>query len=75
VNPAASCSDGYFQVNARVDFTTASRDWTLGFGVTNVTEEEYYYNIFDLTAFGQPTIEGTPSRPREWYLTATRQFK
>jgi iron complex outermembrane recepter protein len=74
-NPAASCAEGYFQVNARVDFATSSRDWTVGLGVTNVTEEEYFYNIFDLTAFGQPTIEGTPSRPREWYLTVTRQFK
>jgi hypothetical protein len=42
--------------------------------VTNLTQEDYYYNIFDLSAFGQPTIEGTPSRPREWFLSITRQF-
>jgi iron complex outermembrane receptor protein len=73
-NPAASCAPGYFQVNARVDFTTSDGAWTVGAGVTNLTEEEYYYNIFDLSAFGQPTIEGTPSRPREWFLSITRQF-
>ncbi|HVQ13905.1 MAG TPA: TonB-dependent receptor, partial [Vicinamibacterales bacterium] len=74
-NPAASCADGYFQVNARVEFTTGNGDWTVGAGVTNLTKEDYYYNIFDLSAFGQPTIEGTPSRPREWFLSITRQFK
>ncbi len=62
-NPAASCAPGYFQVNARVEYTTGNGNWTVGAGVTNLTEEDYYCNIFDLSAFGQPTIEGTPSRP------------
>jgi iron complex outermembrane receptor protein len=73
-NPAASCAPGYFQVNARVDYTTSDGAWTAGLGVTNLTGEDYYYNIFDLSAFGQPTIEGTPSRPREWFISVTRQF-
>jgi iron complex outermembrane receptor protein len=73
-NPAASCAPGYFQVNARVDFTTSDGAWVVGAGVTNLTEEEYYYNIFDLSAFGQPTIEGTPSRPREWFISISRHF-
>jgi iron complex outermembrane receptor protein len=73
-NPAASCAPGYFQVNARVEYLTGDGKWTVGAGVTNLTEEDYYYNIFDLSAFGQPTIEGTPSRPREWFLSITRSF-
>jgi len=73
-NPAASCAPGYFQVNVRADYTTLDDKWTVGAGVTNLTQEDYYYNIFDLSAFGQPTIEGTPSRPREWFLSITRKF-
>jgi hypothetical protein len=31
--------------------------WTAAFGVTNARDEEYFLNKFDLTGFGQPTIE------------------
>jgi hypothetical protein len=34
----------------------------------------YYYNIFDLTPFGEPTIEGQVAPPRTWYLQVSRKF-
>ena len=43
-------------------------------GGTNVTDEEYYLNKFDLTLFGQNTVEGQPGRPGEWYVTFGRNF-
>jgi hypothetical protein len=39
-----------------------------------VTDKQYFLNKFDLTAFGQPHTEGQPGRPREWYLSFTRNF-
>ena len=39
-----------------------------------LTDEEYFYNKFDLTAFGQPTLEGQPGPPQEWYVQFTRNF-
>ena len=44
-------------------------------GATSVTDEEYYLNKFDLTGFGQPTTEGQPGRPAEWFLTQQRNFQ
>jgi iron complex outermembrane receptor protein len=74
VNPSSACAAGYFQLDARVDYTAAAGLWSAGLGVTNVTAERFYYNILDLTIYGQPTTEGQPSRPREWYLSVSRYF-
>jgi outer membrane receptor protein involved in Fe transport len=43
-------------------------------GGTNVFNKDYYLNTFDLTVFGQNTVEGQPARPAEWYLTFSRNF-
>jgi iron complex outermembrane receptor protein len=73
-NTAASCSDGYELVNFRLEWASPGRDWTAAVGVTNLTDETYFLNKFDLQAFGQPTLEGQPGRPQEWYLTVRRNF-
>jgi len=39
-----------------------------------VTGKVYYDNIFDLTSFGGPTIEGQAAPPRTWYLQVSRKF-
>jgi iron complex outermembrane receptor protein len=72
--PAASCTDGYELLNARLEWRSPNDTWTVAVGATNVTDEEYFYNKFDLTAFGQPHAEGQPGRPREWYVTLGRNF-
>lgn len=71
---AFSCTDGYELVNLRLQWTSAKGDWTAALGGTNVTDKEYFYNIFDLTLFGQNTVEGQPARPAEWYVEVGRKF-
>jgi len=69
-----SCAGGYTLLNARIEYAAAERKWTTAVGVSNLADKRYWLNIFDLTAFGEPTIEGQPGAPREWYLTVTRKF-
>ena len=69
-----SCADGYQLVNVRLQWESADNSWTAAIGGTNVTDEEYFLNKFDLTFFGQNTVEGMPGRPSEWYATFGRKF-
>jgi iron complex outermembrane receptor protein len=70
----SSCSGGYVLHNARMQYTTKDHTWSAAVGVQNFTNKFYYLNKFDLTAFGEPTVEGQPGPPREWYLTVRRNF-
>ncbi|HJS21671.1 MAG TPA: TonB-dependent receptor [Steroidobacteraceae bacterium] len=70
-----ACADGYELVNARVDWASPDQAWQIALGLNNATDEEYLLNIFDLSPFGQPTTEGQPGRPQEWYVQFTRNFK
>ena len=69
-----SCTDGYQLLNLRLQWTGAQGRWTAALGGTNVSNKEYFLNKFDLTPFGQNTVEGQPGRPREWYLTVSHRF-
>jgi iron complex outermembrane receptor protein len=69
-----SCSEGYELINVRLQWESPDSTWTIAAGGTNVSDEEYYLNRFDLTLFGQNTVEGQPGRPAEWYLTFGRNF-
>jgi iron complex outermembrane receptor protein len=71
---AVSCTDAYVLHNARIEYASQNRDWTLAVGVNNVTNKVYFLNIFDLSVFGEPTVEGQPGKPRAWYLMATHKF-
>jgi iron complex outermembrane recepter protein len=68
------CSQGYELLNARIEWSSSEDTWRVALGATNLTDEEYYLNKFDLTAFGQPTLEGQPGAPREWYIQFQRNF-
>lgn len=72
--PGIGCSEGYELLNARIEWASPDREWLVAVGATNVTDEEYFLNRFDLTAFGQPHVEGQPGAPRQWYLTLQRDF-
>ena len=61
--PGASCTDAYELLNARLEWRSAEDKWTVAVGATNLTDEEYFYNKFDLTLFGQPHAEGQPGSP------------
>ena len=69
-----SCADGYELINVRLQWASADSKWTAAVGGTNVTDEEYLLNKFDLTFFGQNTVEGQPGHPAEWYVTFGRSF-
>jgi iron complex outermembrane receptor protein len=71
---AQSCSAAYEMLNARIEWASPEDNWRVALGATNLTDEEYFLNKFDLTAFGQPTLEGQPGAPREWYVQFTRNF-
>jgi iron complex outermembrane receptor protein len=71
---AQACSKAYNLLNARLEWASPENSWKFAVGATNLTDEEYYLNKFDLTAFGQPTVEGQPGAPREWYVQFTRNF-
>ena len=70
-----SCTGGYTLHNMRLEYATPDRTWTAAVGVENLANHFYYLNKFDLTGFGEPTVEGQPGQPRTWYLTLRRNFK
>jgi iron complex outermembrane recepter protein len=70
-----SCSDAYQLVNARLEWNSPENTWQATVGLNNATDEEYFLNKFDLSIFGQPTIEGQPGMPRNWYVQFTRNFQ
>jgi len=70
-----SCTAAYELINAAVEWASPDRNWTITVGGTNLSDEEYFLNKFDLTAFGQPTVEGQPGRPAEWFVTFQRNFQ
>ncbi len=71
---AQGCAEDYQLLNARIEWASPEDTWRVALGATNLTDEEFFLNKFDLTAFGQPTLEGQPGAPREWYLSFTRNF-
>ncbi len=71
---ADQCAQPYDLLNARVEWSSPEDNWRVALGATNLTDKEYYLNKFDLTAFGQPTLEGQPGAPREWYVQFQRNF-
>jgi len=74
ITSTLSCQSAYQLINLRLQYTSAKGNWFAAVGGTNVGNEKYYLNTFDLTPFGQNTVEGQPGRPAEWYLTFSRNF-
>jgi iron complex outermembrane recepter protein len=75
VTTQTSCSAGYTLHNARVEWASPDRTWTTALGISNLTDKQYLLNIFDLTPFGEATVEGQPGMPREWFVTFRRNFQ
>ena len=69
------CTASYELVNLRLEWMSPEQTWSIAVGGSNVTDEEYFLNKFDLSTFGQPTIEGQPGRPAEWYASFSRYFQ
>ena len=69
-----ACDDGYELVNASLMWASPREAGARRSGVTNVADEDYFLNSFDLTGFGQPYVSKQPARPQEWFLTVQRNF-
>lgn len=73
VNSATNNLPSRTLVNANITYRSPDEMWELVAGVTNLTDELYYSNAFDIT-----TVNGNNSwvvgRPREFYLTVRRNF-
>lgn len=65
--------DSYTLVNTRITWRSADEDWEAAFAMTNLTDEEYFYNYFDISAIGA-WASANPAPPREWALTVRRNF-
>ncbi len=74
ITSTLSCQPAYVLADARLQYNTANNGWMIAVGGTNVFNKQYWLNTFDLTPFGQNTVEGQPGRPAEWYLTFSRNF-
>ncbi|HKE45666.1 MAG TPA: TonB-dependent receptor, partial [Steroidobacteraceae bacterium] len=69
------CSKGYELLNVRLEWNSPENTWQASVGLNNALDEDYFLNKFDLTGFGQPTLEGQPGMPRNWYVQFTRNFQ
>ncbi|RKF21848.1 TonB-dependent receptor [Altericroceibacterium spongiae] len=64
----------YTLTNLRLTWRNRAEDLEAAFEVTNLFDEYYYYQIFDLTGAGSGVITGAPARPREWAVTLKKTF-
>ena len=59
--------------NARLTWRNEREDLSVALEVTNLTDEYYFYSVFDQrTNYG--TRLAAPARPREWAITAKKEF-
>ena len=60
-------------VNARLTWRNADEDLAVSLEVTNLTDEYYFYSVFDQRANNGTRI-GAPARPREWAVSVKKNF-
>jgi iron complex outermembrane recepter protein len=73
INDARNLLERRDVINARLSYRTKGGDWEGTLGVTNVTEESYYYSKLDIFA-AAGYVTATPSRPREWSFSLKHVF-
>jgi len=61
-------------LDGRITWDAPSGGWQVSLAGTNLTDEKYFVNVFNLAIFGQGTIEGQPGVPREWTITLKKAF-
>jgi iron complex outermembrane recepter protein len=72
-NAPTNLVDGRFLGNAKLTYTTESKDWQVSLEVQNVFNKYYYNTIEDVkNAFG--AITAAPGLPRTWAVTLKRTF-
>jgi len=73
INDARNRLESRNILDARLTYRTSDEDWEAAFGVSNLTDDFFYYSKFDIITTGG-YVTGAPSRPREWFLTIKRRF-
>jgi iron complex outermembrane receptor protein len=66
--------DEYTIANVRLTWRNAMDDLSVSLEGTNIFDEYYLYNKFDLTGAGAGWAKGSPGRPREWGLVVRKDF-
>jgi iron complex outermembrane receptor protein len=65
--------ESYNTVNARLTWRSSDQRWETSLLVTNLADERYFYNTFDLLNLAG-FANAQPAPPREWGLTFRRTF-
>jgi len=66
--------EGYTLANARLTWRNYDDDLSIALAVTNVFDNYYFTNKFDLVGAGAGFITGAVGRPREWSVTVKKRF-
>ena len=61
-------------LNGRLTWDAPTGGWQASLAVTNLADERYFYDMFNLAAFGFGTVTGNPAPPREWVFTIRKAF-
>ncbi len=61
-------------LNGRLTWDAPVGNWQVALGISNLTNERYFYDMFNLAAFGFGTVTGNPAPPREWTITVRKDF-
>ncbi|HKD23745.1 MAG TPA: TonB-dependent receptor [Rhizomicrobium sp.] len=61
-------------LDAHLTWDAPQGGWQVMFAVTNLTDKKYFYDMFNLAAFGFGTVTGNPAPPREWSITLKKSF-
>ncbi len=73
VNRLAQVLPAFTTANARVTWRNEVEDLSVALEVTNLTDEYYFYSVFDQRNNNGGRIVA-PARPREWALTVRKEF-
>ena len=61
-------------LDGRLTWDAPEGGWQVALSASNLTDEKYFLNVFDLSIFGQGSVEGQPGKGREWLLTVRKSF-
>ena len=61
-------------LNGSLTWDAPDNGWQIQLLVNNIADKHYFLSMFDLTTFGEGTIEAQPGTPREWFITLKKTF-
>ena len=61
-------------LNGRLTWDAPTGGWQVSLAVTNLADEKYFYDMFNLAAFGFGTVTANPAPGREWAITLKKAF-